>query len=342
MYRTDRKESNGRLAQTVTQNNEFEVNSMKIDRLLREYGIYAVLIILMAFFTVTANSFLTVKNLLLVARQVSMVTIASVGMMMVLLTGGIDLSIGSLVSLVNIVAAHMMVYEGWHPLIACIICLCMSVICGIVQGLLITKVKIAPFISSLGLMKIMSGFAFIISKALPISGFPAGFKMLGQGMIGAVPVAVFIMAGALVVGFILLEKVYFGRYFYAIGSNIDAAKLSGINTDATVILAYVMSAVFACIAGFVMLSRLNVGLPNNGDSFEFDVITAAVLGGVSTAGGSGKLSGVIAGAFIVGIVKNGLVLLGVNDYVQTVILGVVLLLAVCFDCIQKNRAATKK
>ena len=314
---------------------------MKTKGLLRDYGIFAVLLILVIFFSFMSDKFLTVKNILLVTRQISMVSIASVGMMMVLLTGGIDLSTGSLVSLINIIAAYLMVKKGWSPTAACLTCFGVSLFVGLCQGLLITKVKIAPFIATLGFMKVMSGFAFIISGALPISGFPDSFKVIGGGMIAKIPVPVFIMAGALIIGFVIFEKTYFGRYFYAIGSNVDAAKLSGINVDRITILAYIMSSAFACIAAFVMLARLNVGLPNNGDGFEFDVITACVLGGVSTAGGSGKLSGAVAGAFIVGLLKNGLILLSVNDYVQTVILGVVLLLAVCFDRLQKSGTMLK-
>lgn len=315
---------------------------MPIKNIAKEYGIFLVLIALMVFFACASPVFMTSKNLFTIARQVSMTEIASVGMMFVILTGGIDLSIGSMVSLVNVIAAFFMVKNGWNPWLACLFVLGIMLVVGFIQGLFVSKVKVPPFIVTLAFMKILSGCAFLISNALPISKFPADFLTIGQGFVGIVPVPVIIMIVILIIGWFIVNKTYIGRYFYAIGGNKEASKLSGINVDRSLIQVYVFSALFATLAGLVMLSRLNVGLPNNGDGFEFEAITAVVLGGVSIAGGSGKLSGVIAGALIIGVLENGMILLSINNYIQMVVIGCILLIAVCFDCIQKTRITSNK
>ncbi|GMQ61111.1 ABC transporter permease [Vallitalea maricola] len=310
---------------------------MNFIAVFKKYGIFAVLILLIIFFSVTSKAFFIPSNLFNVARQVSMLGIAAVGMAFVLLLGGIDLSIGSQITLVNIVTAWLMVNAEVHPVIACLIAIVMSVSIGFVNGWIIANLKMPPLIVTLSTMTIIEGIAYIICKGIPIFGFPKYFSELGQGYVGPIPIPVIITIIILAIGAFVLNKTYFGRYFYAVGGNEEAAKLSGINVKRVKYLVYSLSGLFAGIAGIVMLSRTNSGQVLAGKGFEFDVLTAVVLGGVSVNGGFGKISNVVAGVLIIGVLSNGLVLLDVSQYVQMVTKGIVLLFAVAFDCIQKNR-----
>lgn len=311
--------------------------TLKLTTLLKKYGIFIVLILLFIFFSITAKSFLKVNNLINVARQISMLGIASVGMAFVLLLGGIDLSIGSVVTLVNVGVAWLMVKAGISPVLACTIALLVSTTIGFLNGLIIAKIKMPPLIVTLSSMIIIEGFAYIITRGVPIFGFDKSFAFIGQGYIGPIPFPVIVLIVVLSIGAFILNKTFFGRYFYAVGGNEEASKLSGINVDRVKYLVYSLSGFFAGVAGIVMLSRTNSGQVTAGKGFEFDVLTAVVLGGVSVNGGYGRISNVVAGVLIIGILSNGLVLLDVSAYVQMVIKGLVLMSAVAFDCLQKNK-----
>lgn len=304
---------------------------------INEYAIYVILVLLFLFFSMVSPSFINANNLINVVRQISMLGIASVGMTFALLVGGIDLSIGSQMSMVAVICSIMMTKYNINPFIACIICLVLTSIVGFFNGIIISKIKMPPLIVTLSTMIIIEGVAFIISKGIPIFGFPQGFSILGQGYIGIIPIPVIIMIVVLIIGAVVLNKTYIGRYFYSIGGNEEASRLSGIDVDKIKMLAYILSGLFAGIAGVILLSRTNSGQPTMGKGFEFDVLTAVVLGGVSVNGGVGKISNVISGILIIGVLNNGLVLMGVNTYIQSVIKGVVLLIAVAFDFIQRNK-----
>jgi ribose transport system permease protein len=307
----------------------------KTTEFLKRYGIYFILIALMVVFTFSSKAFLTMSNLFSVARQVSMFGIAAVGITFTLLIGGIDLSIGSMVTLVNIVTAWLMVKLGVHPVLACIIGLSMSALGGFLNGLAVANLHMPPLIVTLCSMTVLEGLAYVISMGIPIYGFTPSFTVIGQGYIGIVPIPVVIMIVVLCVGAFILNMTYFGRYFYAVGGNEEASSLSGIDIKKVKYLAYTLSGFFAGIAGIVLLSRTNSGQPTTGKGFEFDVLTAVVLGGVSVNGGFGKISNIIAGVFIIGVLGNGMVLLNISQYIQMVIKGLVLFAAVAFDCVQK-------
>lgn len=302
----------------------------------KKYGIFAVLLALIVFFSITSEAFFVQNNLLNVARQVSMMGIAAVGMAFVLLLGGIDLSIGSQITLVNVVTAWLMVNGGVHPVLACLIALLMSTGIGFLNGWIIANIKMPPIIVTLSMMIIVEGVAYMVCKGLPIFGFPKSFAVIGQGYLGPIPIPVIIMVVVLSVGAFILNETFFGRYFYAVGGNEEAANLSGISVVRVKYLVYTLSGLFAGIAGIVMLSRTNSGQVLSGKGFEFDVLTACVLGGVSVTGGFGRISNVVAGVLILGVLSNGLILLNVSQYTQMVIKGLVLMLAVAFDSIQKQ------
>ncbi len=303
----------------------------------RQYGIYIVLLALILFFSIASENFFVSSNLLNVARQVSMMGIAAVGFAFVLLLGGIDLSIGSLVSLVNIVTAWLMVNAGWNPVLAVIVALVLSAVVGFSNGWIIATLQMPPIIVTLAMMIIIEGVAYLICKGLPIFGFPKSFSVIGQGYVGPVPIPVIIMAVIMGLGMFILRNTYFGRYFYAVGGNEEAAELSGIDVKRVKYLVYTLSGFFAGVAGIVILSRTNSGQVLSGKGLEFDVLTACVLGGVSVSGGVGKISNVLAGILVLGVLSNGLVLLDVSEFVQMVIKGSVLLAAVALDCLQHRK-----
>ncbi len=305
----------------------------------KHFGIYIVLLALMVFFSIASENFFVSHNLLNIARQVSMMGIAAVGFAFVLLLGGIDLSVGSLITLVNIVTAWLMVNAGVHPALAVLLALLLSAAVGFGNGWIIANLQMPPIIVTLAMMIIIEGVAYLICKGLPIFGFPKSFAVIGQGYLGPIPIPVIIMAVVMGLGMFILRKTYFGRYFYAVGGNEEAAELSGINVKRVKYLVYTLSGFFAGVAGVVILSRTNSGQVLSGKGFEFDVLTACVLGGVSVAGGFGKISNVLAGVLVLGVLSNGLVLLDVSQFVQMVIKGSVLLIAVALDCLQHRKKA---
>lgn len=315
----------------------------KATDIMKGRAIYAFLLLMIIFFSIMNKNFLTVNNLLNVAKQVSIFGIASVGMTYVILLGGIDLSTGALISFVNIVTAYFMVNLGINPWIAILMALVISSMIGFANGWVIAEIKMPPLIVTFASQTIFGGLAYIICNGRPISRFDASFLKIGQGYVGLIPIPIIIMIVCFAVGAFILVKTYFGRYFYALGGNEEAAELSGINVKRIKYLVYALSGLFAGIAGIVMLSRANTGQPNAGLGYEFDVITCVVLGGVSVNGGSGKISNVIAGVLIIGVLSNGMILMDVSSYMQMVIKGIILLLAVGSDCIQQaNLLKAKK
>lgn len=310
----------------------------KLVNQIKDKAIWVVLIVLAIVFTAANPRFISPSNLLTLLRQVSMYGIASIGMTFVILLGDIDLSTGTIISFVNIICAYMMVNMGINPVVAVIISIIAATLIGVMNGFMVSTVGIPAIIATYATQTAFMGLALIICGGMPISGFSQGFAMIGQGYIGIIPIPVIIMIICFAIGSFILNKTYFGRYFYAVGGNVEAAKLSGIRVGRIKYLVFAISGFFAGLAGIVMLSRTASGNASAGaDGFEFEVITCVVLGGVSITGGLGKMSGVVAGTFIIGALKNGMVLMNVNSYVQKIVMGVVLALAVGFDCLQNKK-----
>ena len=260
-----------------------------------------------------------------------MLGITAVGMTFVMIAGGIDLSVGSVLSLVSVVCAKLMVEVGLHPIIAVLLTLMMCVFIGVINGFFINKLKIPSLIVTLGTMTIIRGISYILSSGRHIWGFSESFRILGQGYLGPVPIPVIVTIFIFLLGGYLLNRTAFGRWTYGIGDNEEATRLSGINVQKMKYLLYILSSSLAGIAGLVLLSRMGSGQPKVGTGFELEVVTAVVLGGISVYGGEGKLRNAIFGVLIIGILENGMILLNVSDYFQQVILGLVLLGAVGFD-----------
>lgn len=327
------------MKQTTAKGKE-KVLEDKMMYLVKDKAIWLVFVILFIGFTIANPRFTTPSNLLTIARQVSMYGIASIGMTFVILLGGIDLATGSIITFTNIFCAWLMVHLGVNMWAAILIALIAATVIGTLNGFMVSTVRIPALIATFATQTIFEGAAYLLCGGTPVNGFTKWFKVIGQGYVGPVPVPVIIMAICFIVGSFILNKTYFGRYFYAVGGNEEAARLSGIRVGRVKYLVYSLSGLFAGLAGIVMLSRTNSGQPTAGKGYEFDVITCVVLGGVSVTGGYGKLSNVLAGVLIIGALTNGMVLLNVSSYVQLVVKGVVLALAVGFDCIQNARRAS--
>ena len=305
--------------------------------LLRQNAIWLVFVIEVIFFAVCSQgTFVTPNNITNILRQVSYYGIASVGMTFVILIGGIDLSIGSIITLVNMVCAYMMVNMNCHWTISVLAVLVIGVLIGLLNGLMVAKIGIPALIATFATQTIFEGAAYLISGGRPISGFDSNFGLFGRWSIGVVPICAIIMVVCFVIGSFILNKTYFGRYFYAIGGNEEAAELSGIRVNRVKYLIYALSGLFAGLAGIVLLSRSNSAQSTVGKGLEFDVITCVVLGGVSVNGGVGRMSGVVAGVLLIGSLTNGMILMDVSEYTQMVVKGLVLAAAVGLDCMSNK------
>lgn len=309
---------------------------------MNELGILLVLIVLVIGFSLLTPNFLDPNNLFNISRQVATLGIVAVGFAFILITGGIDLSVGYQISLNVVVCGLLMSQYGLPWYIAVIAVLVLGTSIGLLNGLIITLTGVAPLIVTLAMMTILNGVSYLLSQGLPIFGFPTEFSFLGQGAIAGVPVSLIVMILIWGAGIFLLNKTYVGRYFYAIGNNVEAARLSGVNTNRTLIFVYALGGFFTAIGALLLLSRLNSAQSSTGAGFEFDVLTACVLGGVSVMGGRGHLFGAFVGVLIVGVLDNGLVLMNVSEYVQLVLKGAILLIAVIYDARSKSSPGRRK
>jgi hypothetical protein len=313
---------------------------MDTRKLLKDNAIWLVFVLMVAIFTVYNPKFIKPSNLMNIARQVAVYGIASVGMTFVILISGIDLSIGAIITFVNIICAYLMVNLGFNMWVAVIISITAATLIGVLNGFMVSTVGIPALIATFAAQTVFDGVSYIISGGMPISGFDKNFNIFGKWTIGIVPISAIIMIVCFAAGAFILNKTYFGRYFYAIGGNEEAAKLSGIQVSNIKYLIYALSGFFAGLAGIVMLSRTGSAQNTAGLGYEFDVITCVVLGGVSVKGGIGRISGVIAGVLIIGSLTNGMILMDVNSYTQKVVKGLVLAIAVGIDCLSnRNKIA---
>ncbi len=276
-------------------------------------------------------NFGTPDNIVNVVRQVSALTIIALGQYFVILTGGIDLSAGSTVSLVGCVAAGLMYFSGWPMPAAVLAAVFASLLVGLINGVMVVYGNIVPFITTLATMIAVKGATFLYSGGFPISGLPASFEFFGRGYVWNIPAPIVIMVGIVVIAYIFSEQTLTGRNIFAVGGNEAAARLCGVETKKVKLLAYVLGGLLAGIGGIIIASRIKSGQPTVGDNLLFDVITAVVLGGTSMAGGEGRVLGVLAGALILGVIANAMVLLRIDPYWQWIVRGAILALAVFID-----------
>jgi ribose/xylose/arabinose/galactoside ABC-type transport system permease subunit len=316
---------------------------VNISFVIRKYAPLLILIGLVILFTLIAPNFMTVNNIRLMLRQVSFVAITAVGMMFIMISGGIDLSLGSQIIFTNIVLSLLISTNdygfGINPLIAIPVCITMGTVLGMFNGFLSNTLKIHPLIITLGTAMIYRGLGYITAAGRNISGLPDSFRVFGQGYVGPVPVPIIIMIIVALIGAFVLQKTYFGRHVFAMGGNTEAARLAGLNVNRMKLAVFAIGGVAGGITAVLLLSRVFNGQVSTGAGIEFDALTAALLGGVSFMGGEGTILGLMTGVMIIGVLNNGMQLFGLPDYYQNLVKGVVLLAAVGFDTYQKSRKA---
>ncbi|MBI4429177.1 MAG: ribose ABC transporter permease [Ignavibacteriales bacterium] len=305
-----------------------------LSRVLGQYGIAFALGAEVVVFAALSPYFFTADNLLNVTLQISITAIIAVGMTFVILTAGIDLSVGSLVAVVGVVSTMILKIDEAFTLallLSVLVGLGVGAFSGVVAGTFITRFRISPFIVTLALMTIWRGAAFVVTEGRPVWELPEAFSIVGGGRILGIPNPTVIMILVFILAHIILKRTRFGRYVYAIGGNIEAARLAGINTNRVLMYVYIISGMLSALSGILLASRMNSGQPNSGLMYELDVIAAVVVGGTSLFGGHGSVAGTFMGSLLIGILRNGLNLLNVGSYVQQVVVGVVILLAVLLD-----------
>lgn len=291
-------------------------------------GLFLIVIVI----TILNPSFMTTDNILNILRQVSISALIAFGMTFVILTGGIDLSVGSTLALTGAVAATMLA-SGIDPVLTMLAALLLGAVLGAINGVIIAKGKVAPFIATLATMTIYRGLTLVYTDGRPVSdlGNEITFQMLGKGYFFGIPVPVCTMILAFIVLYVIMHKTTFGRRVYAVGGNEAASKLSGINVDRVKIAVYSLTGMLAALSALILTSRLNSAQPTAGTSYELDAIAAVVLGGTSLTGGKGWIFGTLVGALIIGVLNNGLNLIGVSSFFQQVVKGIVILIAVLID-----------
>ena len=299
---------------------------------------------LIVFFGTASPQFMRANNFFNITKQIATVGICSVGFSFVLITGGIDLSVGYQISLDIVLVAVFMKSFGVHWILACVAGILIGTAIGLLNGFVIVETHVAPLIVTLSMMTILKGISYLVTGGLAIFKFDPAFVKLGQGTIAnTVPISLLFLVGIIMIGIFILNKTVFGRYFYAIGNNVDAAKLSGVNVKKVQILAYTLCGFFTSIGAILLLARLNSAQSSTGSGYEFNCLTACVVGGVSSNGGKGTVLGALIGCMIVGVLENGLAIMNINEYVQEVIKGLVLLGAVIYDTmsLRKNERVKK-
>ncbi len=310
-------------------------------RILRRLGPLLALLMMCAVLTALSDHFLTFDNLMNVFRQSAVNVLLALGQLLVIVTAGIDLSVGSVLGLACVVAALMM-KSGFPAWLSAFAAIGVALGLGTINGLLLTKLRLPhPFIPTLGMMNVARGLALVISGGFPISNLPEGFRWLGAGQLAFIPAPVVLVLFMCAVFHIFLTRTTVGRDIFAIGGNKQAAILSGVPVDSRLTLVYALSGGISGVAAIVLAGRMNSGYPLAGTGAELDSIAAVIIGGASFFGGVGTVSGTLVGALIIGVLRNGLNLLDVSSYWQTAVIGVVIVMAVWIDVV-RQRSGNKK
>lgn len=303
---------------------------------LGNYGLLITFIVICIFISLMTPKFLLPQNIRNIMIQVSINALIATGMSFVILTGGIDIGVGSVAALAGIVVTA--ICKGFpeasiffYIIIGLLVSLVVGLLCGGFNALVITKFNVHPFIATLGMLSIARGFAFVYTGSKPIFGLPDSFGWIGQGYIGPIPVLVLIMIIVLLLAHILLDKTVLGRYIYAVGSNEEVAELNGINVKKIKFLVYILSGILSSLAGVVLASKLISGQPAAATGYELTAIAIVVMGGISMTGGKGKIWNTIMGLLTIGVINNGMSLMRVSSYWQTIVMGFIIVAAVSID-----------
>ena len=315
------------------------INSLvsKPTEVFRRLSVVIILLLICLVFALGSSDFLTASNLLNVALQTSIIAIVAIGMTFTILTAGIDLSVGSVMALAGAVAAGLIVRQDLDTFTAIGLALLLGMVIGAINGLMIVKGGIPPFVATLAMLAMARGLTLVYTDGRPIAGLDEIFIFLGTGQVMGIPVPVIIMVVTAIIAHIVTRYTRFGLHVYATGGNEEPTRLAGISTDRVKLSVYIISGLTAAIGGILLTARLWSAQPNAAVGWELDAIAAPVLGGTSLFGGVGSIGGTLVGAFIIGVLSNGLNLMGVPSYYQQVIKGVVFILAVSLDILSKRR-----
>lgn len=313
--------------------------TQNIGQILQRYGIFIALAVMCLTLAVISENFLSTRNILNVLRQTSINGILAIGMTFVILTRGIDLSVGSVVAFAGLVATSLattattgMVGNGPYPaLLAIAAGLSVGMACGAVSGVIVSRFHVPAFVATLGMLSAARGLALIYSGGRPIPSLTEEFRWIGTGSVWGIPVPIFLLIGTFAVAHFVLTQTRFGRHIYAVGGNPHAAKVSGLPVRGIRFSVYVIAGALAGLAGMILAARTGSALPQAGIAYELDAIAAVVIGGTSLAGGVGRVTGTLIGALLIGVMNNGLDLMGVESYYQQVIKGVLIVAAVMLD-----------
>lgn len=314
-----------------------------VKKILQKYYLFIVLIIVIAFFAVTSKTFFSVKNLTNILVQNSYLIIATIGISLIMISGGADLSVSYQMGLVSVMVGKAILEWGVSPAVGVIIGLATGIILGFINGYFTVLLDVHPMVTTLATMTVFQGLAYIISDSKTYFSFPAEFKAIGQRYIfgNTVPICVIIMVVAVVIAYIMLNHTYFGRYIYAIGGNQEAARLAGINVRIIRILAFIVSGLFVSVSAIVLTARTGSGSAGIAGDAVFSCFTACVLGGISFKGGGGNVLGVVIGTLIIGVLGNGMQMIGLSMYSQYIVKGIILVGAIAFDNYQRRYKVKK-
>ena len=305
-------------------------------KILRQFGLIFVALCIILAMSFVSPVFLTSQNITNILRQISLNGILSIGMTFVILTGGIDLSVGSVIAITGVISGSLMA-NGCNWFVACIAALVCALICGFVNGWLISYIEFQPFIATLSTMTIGSGIALAYSNGKPYTISDPSFIKIGQGTVVGIPIPIILLFIFCAAGLVILNMTTFGRYVFAIGGNKNAAKLSGVRTRVVQLAVYVISSVCAWMVGLILAARISSGQPIAGEGYEMDAIAATAIGGTSMSGGIGSLSGTMCGFVLLGLLSNSMNLMNINSFYQKMVKGLLIILAVFLDMRTKGK-----
>lgn len=307
----------------------------------REIGVFVALIAVMAVFSAIDEHYFTMANLIDIVDQSTINGLIAIGMTFVIVTGGIDLSVGSVMAIVIVLVGRLLTEQGMDPISATIVGILLGFALGSLNGFLITRLKLQPFIATLGTMSVYRGFAYIVTSGWPVLNIPQEFRtMLDGDFFSIFRISILILLIFAFITHILIKSTRFGNYVYAIGSNEEATRLSGVGVDFNKLMTYGLCGVGAALAGMVMLARLGTGEPAAGQGYELNAIAAAAIGGTSLAGGKGTIIGTLLGAFLLSALKVGLVVVGVDAFWQYIATGGIIVVAAYFEVLQNKIKGT--
>jgi len=315
--------------------NQLETKKTLLE-IIKSYSLYMAFMAIFVAFSLLNENFLSINNVLNIVVQSSIIAIIAVGQTMVILTSGIDLSVGSIVGAAGIGIGLLMV-SGMPIPIAVLIGVLIGCALGLINGVIISYGRVPAFIATLGMMGIARGFGLALNEGKPVAGLPLAFEKIASEKVGGIPIFVFYTLVIYIIMFVILERTKFGRYIYAIGGNRDAARLSGVKVKVIETIVYLFSGLFSGIGAILLTARLNYATPVAGTGYELDTIAAVVIGGTALSGGQGRIIGTLVGALMLGILRNGLTIVNVSSYFQQIIIGSVIIIAVYADKLNEKK-----